>query len=50
MEVVELQIFQFKELDEQAKEKARDWYRQDMNTLGLAKPRILSRPSAITLG
>ena len=27
MEVVELQIFQFKELDEQAKEKAREWYR-----------------------
>jgi hypothetical protein len=30
MEVVELQIFQFNELDEQAKEKARDWYRQDI--------------------
>jgi hypothetical protein len=30
MEVVELQIFQFHELDEQAKEKARDWYRQDI--------------------
>ena len=27
MEVVELQIFQFKELDEQAQNKAREWYR-----------------------
>ena len=27
MEVVELQIFEFNELDEKAKEKARDWYR-----------------------
>lgn len=27
MEVVELQIFQFNELDEQAKQKAREWYR-----------------------
>lgn len=27
MQVVELQIFEFKELDEQAKNKAREWYR-----------------------
>ncbi len=27
MEVVELQVFQFHELDEQAKRNARDWYR-----------------------
>jgi len=31
MQVVELQIFQFHELDEQAKQKAREWYRQDMD-------------------
>jgi hypothetical protein len=31
MEVVELQIFQFHELDEQAKNKAREWYRYDMD-------------------
>jgi hypothetical protein len=31
MEVVELQIFQFHELDEQAKNKAREWYRQDIH-------------------
>lgn len=31
MEVVELQIFQFEELDDDAKEKARDWYRQDID-------------------
>jgi hypothetical protein len=30
MEVVELQIFQFNELDEKAKDKAREWYRQDI--------------------
>jgi hypothetical protein len=30
MEVIELQIFQLNELDEQAKNKARDWYRQDI--------------------
>jgi hypothetical protein len=30
MEVVELQIFQFHELDEQAKRKAREWHRQDI--------------------
>ena len=30
MQVVELQIFQFHELDEQAKRKAREWHRQDI--------------------
>jgi hypothetical protein len=30
MEVVELQIFQFHELDEQAKGNARDWYRSSI--------------------
>lgn len=31
MQVVELQIYQFHELDDQAKDKARDWYRTDMD-------------------
>lgn len=31
MEVVELQIFQFHELDEQAKDKAREWHRSNID-------------------
>ena len=31
MEVVELQIFQFHELDEQAKDKAREWHRSTID-------------------
>jgi hypothetical protein len=31
MEIVELQIFEFNELSDEAKEKAREWYRHDMD-------------------
>jgi hypothetical protein len=31
MQVVELQIFQFHELSDEAKDKAREWYRTDMD-------------------